>query len=433
VYQRLATLLRRAYPWDLVGAGVLGTMAVGLPPDPLGRNEYVPLALVVIWYLVLGRKAGMRDSARHSLVYSSVMIPLTCWVVWANPNMTPAVFLFTGYILWANLPNRPRAIGFAVGLSFASAAGHVLSDLDPSRIATRPSSLIVDGIIVPVVAVPFTVLACIWLDDLFRWGQRRLALVDALTEAQNRQVALEREAATLAERARFAQDVHDTIAQDLAGLRMLVQSAQRQAQPPLGAPSRDPGADRAQLRRTFGLVDEAVDSLLAQTRELIATTMPVSEDSSLKDVAGRIAARFERETGLSIDVDVPEVRLAKEIEVIFIRCLQEGLSNVRKHANAHHVDVSVRVTGDQAELTLSDDGVGLSAVSNGPGFGISGMRRRVELAGGSLDVVSPGPGQGTQVFARVPLRDTDGADDSPDQAFSELVAAPGAEGNEDLE
>jgi len=159
----------------------------------------------------------------------------------------------------------------------------------------------------------------------------------------------------------------------------------------------------------------------------------VSEDSSLKDAAGRIAARFERETGLSIDVDVPEVRLAKEIEVIFIRCLQEGLSNVRKHANAHHVDVSVRVTGDQAELTLSDDGVGLSAVSNGPGFGISGMRRRVELAGGSLDVVSPGPGQGTQVFARVPLRDTDGADDSPDQAFSELVAAPGAEGNEDLE
>jgi signal transduction histidine kinase len=196
-------------------------------------------------------------------------------------------------------------------------------------------------------------------------------------------------------------DMHDTVAQDLSGLRFLVEQARRQAVP-------GPGRGQGASSHTLETIASVVDSVLSQTRGLIATTMPVSVESTLRDAVNRIATRFSRETGIEVevDVDVGDVKLTRETEVVFVRCLQEGLSNVRQHAQATKVMVSIGLPGERALLTLTDNGVGMADTDPDAGFGLPGMKTRVELAGGNFSVSSPGLGEGTIIEIRMPVRRT---------------------------
>src|SRR5918999_1781671 len=86
------------------------------------------------------------------------------------------------------------------------------------------------------------------------------------------------------------------------------------------------------------------------------------------------------------------------------RAAQEGLTNAHRHAGARHASVAVAYGESSARLTITDDGRGMSAGSTGRnGFGLTGMRERVQLLGGDIDVAS-GPGAGTTITATVPRR-----------------------------
>ena len=104
----------------------------------------------------------------------------------------------------------------------------------------------------------------------------------------------------------------------------------------------------------------------------------------------------------ALAVDLDEDRLDDDVASTVYRLVQESLTNVAKHAEATTVDVRVTTAADAVAVEIRDDGAGFNTGEAGGGFGLVGMRERVELASGSLRVVSA-PGRGTVVRAHIPL------------------------------
>jgi signal transduction histidine kinase len=198
------------------------------------------------------------------------------------------------------------------------------------------------------------------------------------------------------ERKRWARELHDEVLQALGGLRMLHSAALRA----------DAGRDelRGVLAEAIGLIDSEIDSLSA----LIAELRPAALDEiGLAPALRTLAQRKSREGGLEIDVLVrlrdgdPE-RLPRETESTLYRLVQEALNNVAKHAAASRAEAVVEWIGDVVQLTVRDDGCGFDPAAANGGFGLTGMRERVMLAGGELKI-DAAPGRGTTVFATIPL------------------------------
>jgi signal transduction histidine kinase len=197
-----------------------------------------------------------------------------------------------------------------------------------------------------------------------------------------------------AERRRWARELHDETLQALGGLKVLLSGATR---------GDDPEAMRGAMREAIDQLSGDIQSL----RSLIAELRPPALDElGLAPALASLAQRTSTATGLEVraDVDIPdEERLAPELETTVYRIVQESLTNVAKHARAGAVDLSVRYEDHELQISVSDDGTGFDpegALEGG--FGLTGMRERVELAGGELSVL-PGSSAGTVVRARLPL------------------------------
>ena len=201
--------------------------------------------------------------------------------------------------------------------------------------------------------------------------------------------------ASEAERGRWARELHDETLQQLAGLRVLLSGARRSAD-----------ADRI-----HAALDEAIDMLtdgIANLRALITDLRPAALDelgtkAALETLATRVAEQSGLEIDLDVDLEESSARQVSEIESTVYRVVQEGLTNVVKHAHAQRVEVRVMDVADTIEVMLRDDGRGFETGGDGPGFGLIGMRERVALVQGTLDVDSS-PGEGTVVRARIPTR-----------------------------
>jgi signal transduction histidine kinase len=197
------------------------------------------------------------------------------------------------------------------------------------------------------------------------------------------------------ERSRWARELHDETLQQLGGLRVLLAGARRSGD----------------AERAFAAIDEAVDLLadgIADLRALITDLRPAALDELGTEAAlETLVARVAQQSGLEIELDTDLGETAErhvgEIESTTYRLVQEGLTNVVKHANATRVEVRVVDLDGTLEILLRDDGQGFEPEENGSGFGLIGMRERVALVHGSLDVEST-PGSGTILRARIPAR-----------------------------
>jgi signal transduction histidine kinase len=209
-----------------------------------------------------------------------------------------------------------------------------------------------------------------------------------------------------AERARWARELHDQTLQALGGLRVLLGSAQR----------RNPTiADEPAIAQAIEDLELETDNL----RAIITDLRP-----SLLDDLGlgpAIEALLERRRTAGLDI-VAEVSLGNseavdpERETTIYRLLQEALTNVAKHAHAASAHVVVRVTETDALVEVQDDGVGFDTEAQTAGFGLAGMRERVYLAGGRLELES-GPG-GTRVRAHLPRSTASAGPSDADQVAS---------------
>lgn len=181
--------------------------------------------------------------------------------------------------------------------------------------------------------------------------------------------------------------MHDTIAQSLTSIVMLAERARH-----------DGSAD------TIAMIEEAARDALREARALVVVESPASTPSgSLAHALHRLGERFQRETGVNVRIEASECDVPRDIQVVLLRCAQEGLANVRKHAAARAASVVLEISQD-ATLTVRDDGLGLreATIDDGRGFGLSGMRDRVALVGGALSVADTAP-NGTALTVRIPL------------------------------
>jgi two-component system, NarL family, sensor histidine kinase DevS len=194
------------------------------------------------------------------------------------------------------------------------------------------------------------------------------------------------------ERARWARELHDSILQGMASRRLLLSSVLKS-----GDPERLRGAIEEGLRDVVRDIDEL--------RALITELRPATLDQlGLVAALEGLLERFERTSGVELvaEVEIDAERLGPELETVLYRLVQEALTNIAKHAGAAHAQLQIRCEAERVELLVSDDGAGFDPDAPASGFGIAGMRERIELTGGRLRIESK-QGGGTKLLASVPL------------------------------
>jgi signal transduction histidine kinase len=199
------------------------------------------------------------------------------------------------------------------------------------------------------------------------------------------------------ERKRLARELHDDTAQMLTALGVRLDIA---AQAP-------PEARDRELREARAIATRSLDEL----RRLMHDLRPsVLDDLGLVPALQWYADRHLRARGLDVRFDVAPLpdRLPVELETALFRAAQEALVNVARHARAETVVVEIGTHGPDLRLDIEDDGAGFDVAGVAPqagdlrGLGLMGMRERIELFGGSVQINSS-PGRGTHVAITVPL------------------------------
>jgi signal transduction histidine kinase len=160
------------------------------------------------------------------------------------------------------------------------------------------------------------------------------------------------------------------------------------------------------------LEDEIRGEVAALRRVMVELRPPALDEWGLSAALSDYAKTFEEQTGIacSVQSNLPG-RLARAQETVLYRVAQEALTNVVKHAKAHHARVVLGVGHGQVTLQVADDGTGfVTAQAADPiaghlgldHFGLASMRQQLEMAGGSWQVHSR-PGHGTTITATLPL------------------------------
>ncbi len=210
-------------------------------------------------------------------------------------------------------------------------------------------------------------------------------------EAERRRQRL---AAAEQERSRWARELHDETLQSLAALRLGL-SAQLRASP-------EPEAMIDAIRESV----TQLDSDIAGLRALITDLRPAALDELGTAAAIDALANRAQSRGLEVDVDVnlehdDGARLAGELETAIYRIIQEALTNAQKHGEARKACVEVSSGESTVRVNVRDDGRGFDPSARSSGFGLVGMRERVELLGGTLDIRSAS-GRGATIQATFP-------------------------------
>jgi signal transduction histidine kinase len=199
-----------------------------------------------------------------------------------------------------------------------------------------------------------------------------------------------REAGVLDERARMAREIHDTLAQGLAGIVTQLEAAD--------LPNEHIATARQLARESLTEARRSVQGLAP--RELAEGRLPVAITDA--------ARRWSQRSGIAASVQTtgdPRPLIA-DVELALFRVCQESLTNIAKHAKASRVGLTLSYMDDVVTLDVRDDGVGFvpdrrAAREDGSGYGLAGMRQRVQRVAGTLEVESA-PGEGTAISANVP-------------------------------
>jgi len=201
------------------------------------------------------------------------------------------------------------------------------------------------------------------------------------------------------ERKRWARELHDDTLQGLAGLGVMLGSALRS------------GSEES-TRKGVEAAIEQIREEAAKLRALIAELRPAALDEiGLRAAVEGLVERTASTQGLDVTAEIAlssddegAPRLAPEVESTAYRIVQEGLTNVAKHAGASTAEIRIAEADGRLEVAVRDDGRGFEPSAPRTGFGLTGMRERVEMLGGTLAVESSPAGLGTLVRASVPVR-----------------------------
>ncbi len=261
------------------------------------------------------------------------------------------------------------------------------------------------GVFRPVAALGPTLgaavaVAVVWgYQALYRESEQRRRLIEELTATRADLARAQHAAGVAAERERLAHEIHDTLAQGLSSIQLLLRAAER---------SLPESTDNA-ARYVDQARQAAADNLAEARRFVAALAPPALDDTTLADALRRLCVTTDARHRTAVDFQVlgePEP-LPTAHEVALLRVGQAGLANVVRHAEATSVSVTLRYLDDHVTLEIADDGMGFDpgrVADPDPGeggFGLPSLRARTRTLGGCLTVDSS-PGRGTVLTARLP-------------------------------
>lgn len=204
----------------------------------------------------------------------------------------------------------------------------------------------------------------------------------------------------LQERQRLSREIHDGTAQSLSALCWQVQLLRRRLA--------EMGMDLDEARELETLADKSSQDIRESLELLRTYTGNGSFFPHLQDYLKHL--RQDTDIDFHLDIDAGELQLTAPVQLELLRICQEALTNIRKHSQAHNVEIRVRPAGNGLEVSIVDDGCGFDAIAyyqdgaEAKGHGLAVMRERAQSVGGNLVVLSQ-PGSGTEVKLSVPVRE----------------------------
>jgi len=370
-----------------------------------GPAGLAALALTALWSLGLSRypTTGVRTSTR-TLVFC-VHALLVGVLVGASPWY--GAFAISGYFFADELPSSRRKGGYAL-IAMVLAASQ--TDGYPHGWNTHTLAfLLMAGLNMTMILLLVGLTNRVMTQNTERGrmveelGEANRRLQATMTENAGLHAQLmvqAKEAGIVEERQRLAGEIHDTLAQGLTGIVAQLEAA-RQAR-----------HDEAEWSRHLDLATSLARSNLTEARRSVRALRPEQlEQATLPEAIGALVRSWSQQSAVPAEVETTGIHspAGPDVEAALFRVAQEALSNIAKHADASKVHLTLTYLDDTLLLDIADDGVGFTPTDrvgssrNGNGFGLSGMRRRLERLSGTLNLESA-PGDGTIVNATVPIQ-----------------------------
>ncbi len=374
----------------------------GAPSVARALGTLAGFVVMALAYYGLGRRGARRGDARVTQAYLVVVVLVMTYETWAAE--LGIVLLFVAYShIWFFALSRLQGVAWTVllttGVVVATALRVRADPVDLPSIAGQAT-----------LGMVFSIGLGLWVTYVAEQSEERGALLDDLRATQAALAASHHEQGVHAERARLAQEIHDTLAQGFTSVVMLAQTASAELDTVLdtvldaapGAPAdAGPGLGAERVRERLTQIESVARDNLAEARALVAAFAPPALDDGLAAALHRLGDQLHAQTGLDVRVETQDVgELTQETAVTLLRAAQESLANVRRHADAAGVTVRLRRSGELVELEVADDGRGVRD-DDREGNGVRGMRERARSAGGDLRLTGT-PGAGTRVVLRLP-------------------------------
>jgi signal transduction histidine kinase len=362
--------------------------ATGFGGWPRFEHGLAVVAAAAVWTLLMSMRPP-RPGAPIGITTFVVHSALAAVLVGVNPWF--GLFAFTGYGVADHIPSAWRRWGFVTTACLVAA----------SQSGGWPFGRAVGFWVFYLALATVNIVLVLVFERAFQrvTGQNadRGRVIRELNESNARLEAAiaenaglhaqlveqAREAGVQDERQRLAGEIHDTLAQGLAGIVTQLEAAEHSTD----------------WQRHLGLARDLARSSLTEARRSVRALRPEQlEQATLVQAIGELA----RTSAVPVisEATGQERRLPEDVEAALFRVAQEALTNVGKHAQASRVWVTLTYLDDVVLLDLRDDGVGCAAPSAG-GYGLESMRQRLARVGGRLEIETA-PGEGTVISASIP-------------------------------
>lgn len=394
---------------------VLGAVRVWLADD--AAHAGLPVVLVVAAALGLVYAAGIVVEYRARRGVGSFSSPTVnqqrsarwWWaavvVLWLSALVLANDFLWVLFpLVFVTLAVLPRSANLLAAAVLWAAGVIVVAWLHPQHWHIAVA-------IGPGIGTVFAVAIYVSYRALHREALTQRRIAEELAATQQELAATEHQAGRLEERERLARDIHDTLAQGLSSIVLLARAGRASASTAEAAwpESKNAATD------VFSTIEDTARDNLAEARRFVQDLTAPSAQADLPDAITEILQRMRRRgSGLGESTEFranfsgdTHRRLPESVVTAVVRCVQEALNNVAKHAHADHAVVSVAVLGDELTVDIFDDGRGFDPAQapqqeSSHGYGLGGIQQRIAALSGTVNIESA-PGEGTVVAARIPL------------------------------
>ena len=378
-----------------VGLTVLVVIRAFIVAHPSGPLVIALSALLLLTYAlggVFARRGPAVSAPVHTIPTQLWLLALTVeWLVlvWFIPDAAYLVFpLFFLYLHMLPHGLRIAAVLGSTALAIAALGLH--------------QGWSIGGAIGPLVGAGVAIVIGLGYQSLAQEAAERERLMAQLLKTRDQLARTEHESGVLAERARLAREIHDTVAQGLSSIQLLLHAAER-------ADPKAAGLEHVRLAR------ETAATNLADTRRFIRELAPAALiEQGMGAALRRLAETQWQSETREVRVQVADcLDLAMPQQTALLRIAQGAMANVVQHAEATHASVTIDRHETGVRLTIADNGRGFdpsavaasTEVGFSDSFGLTATRERVEQLGGTITVDSI-PGDGTTIIVELTVEET---------------------------